>query len=193
MLERLLSPTSFGIRQRPTLPGRLQPSTIGAWRLNFCVRHGNRWNPPAIATGNCISLSISRAPLSLPALRFRFALRISLPPPLASAPDRPLAHPQNRTVKADLIHYLTRTSFQDQALDRLVSASSIRYRTSTADLSTLSSARGLTCSRSGNLLLQVGFTLRCLQRLSLPHFASQLCRWHDNCCTSGASIPVLSY
>ena len=34
--------------------------------------------------------------------------------------------------------------FQDQALDRLVSPSSIRYRTSTDDLSTLSSSRGLT-------------------------------------------------
>ena len=33
---------------------------------------------------------------------------------------------------------------QDQALDRLVSSSSIRYRTSTDDLSTLSSSRGLT-------------------------------------------------
>ena len=33
----------------------------------------------------------------------------------------------------------------DQALDRLVSSSSIRYRTSTDDLSTLSSSRGLTC------------------------------------------------
>ena len=44
-----------------------------------------------------------------------------------------------------------------------------------------------------NLLLEVGFTLRCLQRLSTPHFASQLCRWHDNCCTRDASTPVLSY
>ena len=43
-----------GIRQRPTLPGRLQPSTIGAERLNFCVRHGNRWIPFAIVTGNLI-------------------------------------------------------------------------------------------------------------------------------------------
>ena len=41
-----------GIRQRPTLPGRLQPSTIGAERLNFCVRYGNRWIPFAVATGN---------------------------------------------------------------------------------------------------------------------------------------------
>ena len=42
---------SYGIRQRPTLPGRLQPSTIGAERLNFCVRYGNRWIPFAIVTG----------------------------------------------------------------------------------------------------------------------------------------------
>ena len=42
---------SYGIRQRPTLPGRLQPSTIGAERLNFCVRYGNRWDPFAIVTG----------------------------------------------------------------------------------------------------------------------------------------------
>ena len=46
-----LNPFSFGIRQRPTLPGRLQPSTIGAERLNFCVRYGNRWIPFAIVTG----------------------------------------------------------------------------------------------------------------------------------------------
>ena len=82
---------------------------------------------------------------------------------------------------------------QDQALDRLVSSSSIRCRTSTDDLSTLSSSRGLTCLRSGNSLLWGGFTLRCLQRLSRPHFASLLCTWQYNSCTRGASIPVLSY
>ena len=81
----------------------------------------------------------------------------------------------------------------DQALGRLVSPSFTRYRASTDDLSTWSSPRGLTRFRDGNSLLWVGFTLRCLQRLSSPHFASQLCRWHDNCCTRGASIPVLSY
>ena len=42
----------FGIRRRPTLPGRYQPSTIGTEGLNFCVRYGNRWNPFVIATGN---------------------------------------------------------------------------------------------------------------------------------------------
>ena len=41
--------------------------------------------------------------------------------------------------------------------------------------------------------LEVGFTLRCLQRLSHPYFATRLCRWRDNRCTIGTSIPVLSY
>ena len=68
----------------------------------------------------------------------------------------------------------------DQALDLLVSVSFMRYRTSTPDLSTLSSARGLTSFRNGRSYLEVGFTLRCLQRLSDPHLATQPCRWRDN-------------
>ena len=56
-----LYPAPCGFRQRPTLPGRLQPSTISAWRLNFCVRYGNRWDPPAIVTGNCMLFSIALA------------------------------------------------------------------------------------------------------------------------------------
>ena len=63
----------------------------------------------------------------------------------------------------------------------------------TVNLSTLLSARGLTSFRCGILVLEGGFTLRCLQRLSRPYFASLLCRWHDNSCTRGTSIPVLSY
>ena len=49
------------MRQRPTLPGRLQPSTIGAQGLNFCVRYGNRWIPFAIATGSPAGLGASRS------------------------------------------------------------------------------------------------------------------------------------
>ncbi len=37
-------------RRRPTLPGTIVPSTIGAAGLNFCVRNGNRCDPSAIAT-----------------------------------------------------------------------------------------------------------------------------------------------
>ena len=39
-------------RRRPTLPGGLPPSTIGAGGLNFRVRNGNGCDPAALATGN---------------------------------------------------------------------------------------------------------------------------------------------
>ena len=138
-------------------------------------------------------------------LRFRFAF----------------PHPENRTVKVDLKLFsnyfqlpplaslpLLAFAFSSAFLTVQLPSSNSSFRSSprpisisklphycafTADLSTLSSLRGLTRFRDGNLLLEVGFTLRCLQRLSAPHFASQLCRWHDNCCTRDASTPVLSY
>ncbi len=45
----------------------------------------------------------------------------------------------------------------------------------------------------GRTRFEVGFPLRCFQRLSRPHIATLLCRWRDNRSTRGASIPVLSY
>ena len=80
-----------------------------------------------------------------------------------------------------------------QALDLLVSVSYIHYCTYTSDLSTLCSSRGLTSLCYGKSHLEVGFTLRCFQRLSLPDLATQLCSWQNNWYTRGQSIPVLSY
>ena len=158
------TPLSFGIRRRPTLPGRVQPSTIGAEGLNFCVRDGNRWNPFAITTGNLFSRSsLSRYPDNCTALKgLCQLLRLSLSF-LKSSP-RPISI-------SKLTHYYAYT----------------------ADLSPGSLPGVLLSYRDGSLILEVGFTLRCLQRLSLPHFASLLCPWQNNSCTSGASIPVLSY
>ena len=98
----------YGFRQRPTLPGRVQPSTIGAEGLNFCVRYGNRWDPFAIITGNCeLFLPHTLTTAQLFDLNFYAFSPISLPDFACN-----------------------------QALDRLVSSSYIRYRTSTDDLST---------------------------------------------------------
>ncbi len=49
-------------RRRPTLPGGLPPSTIGAGGLNCRVRNGNGCFPAAMATGNC---ALGRAALSV--------------------------------------------------------------------------------------------------------------------------------
>ena len=45
----------------------------------------------------------------------------------------------------------------------------------------------------GRNCFEVGFPLRCIQRLSRPHIATLLYRWRDNRSTGGAFIPVLSY
>ena len=47
--------------------------------------------------------------------------------------------------------------------------------------------------RSGRAILEVGFPLRCFQRLSGPNMATRRCAWRHNRNTSGSSIPVLSY
>ena len=88
-----------GSRQRPTLPSRFQLSTISVWRLNFCVRYGYRWFPPAIVTGNFPS---GRSPsllvrfASLSSLSLRVLSTWLAPPPrtfkTAQVPGRaPLA------------------------------------------------------------------------------------------------------
>ena len=45
----------------------------------------------------------------------------------------------------------------------------------------------------GNARFEVGFPLRCFQRLSRPYIATQHCGWRHNCSTRGTFIPVLSY
>ena len=45
----------------------------------------------------------------------------------------------------------------------------------------------------GSTGFEVGFPLRCFQRLSRPYIATQHCGWRHNCSTRGTSIPVLSY
>ena len=108
--DNLLEVLTHGIRRRPSLPGGFPPSTLSVLRLNYCVRDGNRWDPQAIVTGNCIRLcslqDSLRPPLSLPARSplpapFLFLRRLCLPlqsasllPPLLFLP---LPHLQNCT------------------------------------------------------------------------------------------------
>ena len=45
----------------------------------------------------------------------------------------------------------------------------------------------------GNTRFEVGFPLRCIQRLSRPNIATLHCGWRHNRSTRGLFIPVLSY
>ena len=51
--RKAVGPVTAKSRRRPTLPGGLPPSTIGAGGLNCRVRNGNGCFPAAMATGNC--------------------------------------------------------------------------------------------------------------------------------------------
>jgi hypothetical protein len=74
-------------------------------------------------------------------------------------------------------------------IERLVPVSSTRRRAYTSGLSTWSSSTALI----GSTRFEVGFPLRCLQRLSRPYIATLHCGWRHNSSTRGTSIPVLSY
>ena len=83
---------SRGIRRRPTLPGRFQPSTISVLRLNFCVRDGNRWIPQAIVTGNSLCECLLLPPFCFRRFGHRPASRLPLLSALQqllSAPSKP--------------------------------------------------------------------------------------------------------
>ena len=123
-----------GIRQRPTLPGRLQPSTIGAERLNFCVRYGNRWDPFAIITG--MPMKGLCSPLSSWFRLRPFLTEASFLETLRTIRAFLLFTRTLKTAHPDFLHLvldqslfnfpfgLTRFSISlDQVLDRLVSAS----------------------------------------------------------------------
>ena len=86
-----------------------------------------------------------------------------------------------------------RANFMVKPFDRLVLVSSTRYRASTPSLSPGGLPGVLSFSQMGISYLEAGFALICFQRLSRPNLAIQLCRWRDNWCTRGSSIPVLSY
>src|SRR5665213_293138 len=45
----------------------------------------------------------------------------------------------------------------------------------------------------GRTRFEVGFSLRCLQRLSRPYIATLHCSWRHNSSTRGTFIPVLTY
>ena len=77
--------------------------------------------------------------------------------------------------------------------DQLVLLDFTRYRASICSLSTSSSSTGLWGTSPGSANLEVGFPLRCIQRLSNPYIATQRCSWRHNWNTRGTSIPVLSY
>ena len=119
------------MRQRSTLPGRHQPSTIDVLGLNFCVRDGNRWNLSVIATGNCgYFVSLSRTLTTA----HRMILQTVPISSQFSVSDLLSLDFALLTLRSAILIF----SFQalNEAFDRLVSSSYTPYGASTDDLST---------------------------------------------------------
>ena len=93
-------------RQRPILPGRVQPSTFGTGELNYCVRYGNRWDLSVITTGRGSSTHFDL-------LHFSVACR-NVPKgfnPCGSHPDNCTNRIQYVTFTIDLIVSFVRLPF----------------------------------------------------------------------------------
>ena len=149
----------------PIFPVRLQTSIFGADELNFRVRDGNGWTLIAINT-NCQAVAnpTPSKPNKITSIPLRKRLHsFSLEPAFRSSP-RLISTGQLHT----LLHFHLRPIYDIVYV--------VPY--------------SMKDERSH---LRESFTLRCFQRLSRPHLATLLCRWHDTRCTRGASIPVLSY
>ena len=160
----LLSPISW---QCPTLPRKEYAVPSAQEDLTSVFGMDTGVTPPPLSPGNLSFFSF-------------FSLSSSL-------------LPQDSLKTTQCITFSNPFSFLGQALDLLVSVSSMYHYTYTPDLSTRSSLWCLTSSRNGKSHLKVRFALRCFQRLSIPDLATQLCLWRDNWFTSGLSNPVLSY
>ena len=140
-----------------------------------------------------VTRQVSSAEVSLTSV---FGMGTGGPSP-QSTPTMQEIHPENRTpknfCKREAAAFEPAYKTVGQALGLLVSVSYTHYCASTPDLSTTWSTSSLTPFQDERSYLRGSFTLRCLQRLSRPDVATQLCPWQDNWCTRGLSIPVLSY
>ena len=149
--------------QRPTLPHRIPCSTIGPGGLNYRVRDGIGCNPSGKATR------------------------------------------KNEKQLADVVQSQTMWLMQRTLVFKgkkeemvkphglLVLVSSTYYYASTPSLLPCGLQGAFRVLRPGRPNLEVGFPLRCFQRLSIPDVATRRCGWCHNRNTRGQSNPVLSY
>ena len=152
-------------RQRPTFPGSFPPSIIGTTELNFRVRDGNGCDLCVITTEYFVCITFVRAHSKL----------------------NNASHFKTLQLTFVLISQSFRSSPRSISIAQLNTLLHLHLRPIN-DVVFIGPYL-----KSGISYLEVGFTLRCLQRLSLPYLAPQPCHWHDNWCTIGTSIPVLSY
>jgi hypothetical protein len=198
-----LSDTRFGRPGNDLLSRDLSRSTIGPGAFHGRVRNGIGCSHPGIITRSAKACDIlfahgdsrNREPAAMHGQAAQDSSRqtenwFSKVSPSAK---RSVASGRRRRPKATdgprAERKVSTTNESNQA-DRVISTGKLhalpRFHTRPINVVVYHDSQGRT-------RFEVGFTLRCLQRLSRPHIATLLCRWRDNRSTRGVSIPVLSY
>ena len=169
----------------------LRHSTIGAEAFNGRVRDGIGFYAPRSnhRTGQGQAMAPTprvggqvRPQGSILGLDPRTSLLHAQPSALQAKGQFQRVFPIDHAVRTQIMRAI-------KPIERLVPVSSTRHRAYTSGLSTWSSSTALI----GSTRFEVGFPLRCLQRLSRPYIATLHCGWRHNSSTRGTSIPVLSY
>ncbi len=149
----------------------LRRSTIGAGAFNGRVRDGIGFRHSAIATRPAKDRRAHILKSCRVALR-AYARKVVRLFGKAYDPDKWASINENdqanRTISTNKLHAL------------------LRFHTWPINVVVFHGSQGRNC-------FEVGFPLRCIQRLSRPHIATLHCDWRHNRSTGGAFIPVLSY
>jgi hypothetical protein len=150
----------------------LRRSTIGAGAFNGRVRDGIGFRHSAIATR--------------PANDRRMKHRVFSLGPIAASCSQKVANFLDKNMRQQ---QWASTNENDQA-NRTISTDKLQtllsFHTRPINVVVYHGSQGRNC-------FEVGFPLRCIQRLSRPHIATLHCDWRHNRSTGGAFIPVLSY
>ena len=148
---------------RPIFPVRLQTSIFGTAKLNFRVRNGNGWT---LCVRNTDLWTIR--PQKTEQSHFEW---------------------RNKTQVIKIVLNHKSSSPRSISIGQLNTLLCVHLR----PIKLVVCKWPYQLNVGGISNLEVCFTLRCLQRLSHPHAATQLCPWQNNWCTGGTSDPVLSY
>ncbi len=191
------APRPFGMAAAFTSqpPPTLSSPTPAPMQKTPRIRNGHEAFPKKVAGSDLLSQGVpAQVPSALRGLTAGFGMGPGVSPSLKPPAIRDLAHESSAGRSSALKRLSTSYEDMDQA-SRTISTARLR-RSHALHLPPIYAV--VSCGPSGTLRcgrshLEVGFPLRCFQRLSLRDIATLRCPWRDNRYTSGHSTPVLSY
>ncbi len=180
------------VRRCPTLPHPVECSTMGAVGLSFRVRDGTGRFPHAMAAETLCHHPCGGGEVSCDCYVKSYVV-ISMVPVLF-IPRCGLLF-GDRRVNASTLPTLLKCCWVCGSGYRLISTGQLHTLLCfhVRPINPVVCWGPLPPNGGWKSHLEVGFPLRCFQRLSRPNVANQPCTWRYNWHTRGSSVPVLSY